>query len=287
MSDLHHECGIAAIYHLPGGDSSPLCPEIAHGVQAREEVSRLMPRMLLDIQNRGQLSAGFTTFNPRRNQLIDTYKEIGSVSEVFRINHRGKHESLMKEYGGRAAIGHRTRPFGNGLAATATRFPNGAAFRPTSSPSSSRQTAPEIAPDSDWPPVSVDTGGQSLQHNEPRGPFVRAAREPAGAWGSPPRRHDGRPGEDAQRRAGSARGCELSQRSTTEMPIDRAEPATTLMAASMSSALRSGSLRSAIDFSWARVMVPPDLWPGVSEPDFRPSSLRIRKLVGGVLYRSS
>ena len=88
MSELHHECGIAAIYHLPGGDSSPLCPEIAHGVQAREEVSRLMPRMLLDIQNRGQLSAGFTTFNPRRNQLIDTYKEIGSVSEVFRIKRR-------------------------------------------------------------------------------------------------------------------------------------------------------------------------------------------------------
>jgi amidophosphoribosyltransferase len=101
MSELHHECGIAAIYHLPGGDSSPLCPE-----QGREEVSRLMPRMLLDIQNRGQLSAGITTFDPGRNQLIDTHKEIGSVSEVFRINHRGKYESLMKEYAGRAAIGH-------------------------------------------------------------------------------------------------------------------------------------------------------------------------------------
>src|SRR5262245_2747869 len=101
MSELNHECGIAAIYHLPGGDPSPLCPE-----QGREEISRLMPRMLLDIQNRGQLSAGITSFNPRRNQLIDTHKEIGSVSEVFRINHRGKYESLMKEYSGRAAIGH-------------------------------------------------------------------------------------------------------------------------------------------------------------------------------------
>jgi amidophosphoribosyltransferase len=101
MSELHHECGVAAIYHLPGGPTSPLCPE-----QGPEEVSRLMPRMLLDIQNRGQLSAGLTSFNPERNQLIDTYKELGSVSEVFRLSHRGKCESLMKEYAGRAAIGH-------------------------------------------------------------------------------------------------------------------------------------------------------------------------------------
>ena len=65
-----------------------------------------MPRMLLDIQNRGQLSAGMTTFNPDRNQLIDTYKELGGVSEVFRLSHRGKAESLMRRYAGRAAIGH-------------------------------------------------------------------------------------------------------------------------------------------------------------------------------------
>ena len=65
-----------------------------------------MPRMLLDIQNRGQLSAGMTTFNPARNQLLSTYKEVGGVSEVFRMSHRGKFESLMKEYAGRAAIGH-------------------------------------------------------------------------------------------------------------------------------------------------------------------------------------
>ena len=65
-----------------------------------------MPRMLLDIQNRGQLSAGMTTYNPRRNQLIDTHKDIGSVSEVFRLNHQAKAESLMGEYVGPAAIGH-------------------------------------------------------------------------------------------------------------------------------------------------------------------------------------
>ena len=101
MSELYHECGVAAVYHLPGRAASPLCPE-----QGPEQASRLLPRMLLDIQNRGQLSAGMTTFNPERNQLIDTYKELGSVSEVFRLSHRGKCESLMNEYAGRAAIGH-------------------------------------------------------------------------------------------------------------------------------------------------------------------------------------
>ena len=101
MSELHHECGLAAIYHLPGGEASPLCTE--HGP---EEISRLMPRMLLDVQNRGQLSAGMTTFNLARNHLLSTYKELGVVSEVFRMGHRGKFESLMKEYAGRAAIGH-------------------------------------------------------------------------------------------------------------------------------------------------------------------------------------
>jgi amidophosphoribosyltransferase len=101
MSDLHEECGVAAIYHLPGRGVSPLCPE-----QGPEEISRLMPRMLLDIQNRGQLAAGMTTYNTRRHQLIDTHKEVGNVSEVFRLSHRGKYESLMQEYAGRAAIGH-------------------------------------------------------------------------------------------------------------------------------------------------------------------------------------
>ena len=101
MSDLHHECGLAAIYHLPGGEPSPLCT--AHGP---EEVSRLVPRMLRDIQNRGQLSAGMTAWNPARSQLLATYKEVGSVSEVFRMSHRGKYESLMEQHTGRAAIGH-------------------------------------------------------------------------------------------------------------------------------------------------------------------------------------
>lgn len=100
MSDIHHECGIAAVYHLPG-ESHPLCPE-----GGPDEVSRLLPRMLLDIQNRGQLAAGMTSFNPYRDQLLETHKEVGTVTEVFRLSHRKKAESLMRDYAGRAAIGH-------------------------------------------------------------------------------------------------------------------------------------------------------------------------------------
>ena len=64
MADLFHECGVAAIYHLPG-ETSSLAP--LHG---RNAVSRLIPRLLLDIQNRGQLAAGMTSYHPDRNQLI-------------------------------------------------------------------------------------------------------------------------------------------------------------------------------------------------------------------------
>lgn len=101
MSQLYHECGVAAVYHLPGDEVSSLCPQ-----NDADQVSRLIPRMLLDIQNRGQLSAGMTTYHPDRDQLIDTHKDVGSVSEVFRLSHHAKFESLMRKYSGRAAIAH-------------------------------------------------------------------------------------------------------------------------------------------------------------------------------------
>ncbi len=101
MSDLFHECGIAAVYHLPGMGTSRLAPP-----QGADETSRLMTRLLLDIQNRGQLAAGMTTYHPHRSQLIDTHKDVGTVTEVFSLNHQVLYEKLMKEYAGLAAIGH-------------------------------------------------------------------------------------------------------------------------------------------------------------------------------------
>src|SRR6516164_6347174 len=101
MDELHHECGIAAIYHFPSASPSRLVP-----AAGPEQVSRWMPRMLLDLQNRGQLAAGFTTFDPGRQQILHTYKQIGTVIEAFRLNHQAKYDSVMRQFAGRAAIGH-------------------------------------------------------------------------------------------------------------------------------------------------------------------------------------
>jgi amidophosphoribosyltransferase len=101
MDELQHECGIAAVYHLDSGPVSELVP-----TDAPSGASCLVPRMLLDMQNRGQLAAGFTTYEPGRSQIIDTHKDVGGVAEVFRMNHSGQFKRLMGEYAGRAAIGH-------------------------------------------------------------------------------------------------------------------------------------------------------------------------------------
>lgn len=103
MSELHHECGVAAIYHLPTGDVSELCSG-----GDRNNASRMIIRMLQDMQNRGQLSAGLCRYNeqPENGQLLDTYKELGSVQEAFKLAHSKRAETLMQEYLGPAAIGH-------------------------------------------------------------------------------------------------------------------------------------------------------------------------------------
>lgn len=101
MSELHHECGLVAVYYLGGDSTNSLIPS-----QGPEETSRLVPRMMLDIQNRGQLAAGITTYNPQRKQLLKTHRDLGGVSEVFRLNRKEESERLIRQNLGRAAIGH-------------------------------------------------------------------------------------------------------------------------------------------------------------------------------------
>ena len=101
MSELHHECGVAAIYHLSGRGRSPVCTS-----DGPREISRLLPRMLLDIQNRGQLAAGMATYDASRPRLIKTRRDVGTVTEVFRLNHRAKCEAIQRQLVGNAAIGH-------------------------------------------------------------------------------------------------------------------------------------------------------------------------------------
>ena len=101
MAELFHECGVAAIYHLPEAETSELVPR-----GRRELASRLMSQLLLDIQNRGQLAAGMTSFNPERNSLLRTHRDVGTVTEVFHLNHAEKYDALMDRLTGPAAIGH-------------------------------------------------------------------------------------------------------------------------------------------------------------------------------------
>ncbi len=101
MDDLQHECGVAALYHLPGPRVSPLVPD-----GDIRNVSRLMPRMLIDLQNRGQLAAGLTAYDADREVILETYKEIGTVIEAFRLSRDDKAKKIMSEHSGSACIGH-------------------------------------------------------------------------------------------------------------------------------------------------------------------------------------
>ncbi|HSG71204.1 MAG TPA: amidophosphoribosyltransferase, partial [Planctomycetaceae bacterium] len=96
-----HECGLAALYYLSSDDKSAIVP-----VGNPNKASRLMYRLLLDIQNRGELTAGMTCYSPDGRQSLDTRKDVGTVSEVFHLNHEEQFQKLMADYSGPAAIGH-------------------------------------------------------------------------------------------------------------------------------------------------------------------------------------
>src|ERR1043165_204038 len=102
MGELNHECGVAAFFHADGTSVSTLAPVAGD----RNSVARLIPRMLLDIQNRGQLAAGLTSNKPGRRALLKTHKELGPGAEAFRLNHRAKFEAIMRGQDGPVAIGH-------------------------------------------------------------------------------------------------------------------------------------------------------------------------------------
>ena len=101
--DIHHECGVAALYWMdkPVGKGGRVSRQVSN-----RDVTPLIPGMMLDIQNRGQLAAGISSYDPGRAQILDTYKEIGAVSEAFRMSHPGKYAAIIKKYAGRAIIGH-------------------------------------------------------------------------------------------------------------------------------------------------------------------------------------
>jgi amidophosphoribosyltransferase len=89
---LKEECGVAGVFDFGNGKARNVAP--------------LIVRALVDMQNRGQLSAGLTSYNPRRSRILQTHKGLGSVHEVFHLNEPREHRRLMDEYAGHAAIGH-------------------------------------------------------------------------------------------------------------------------------------------------------------------------------------
>jgi amidophosphoribosyltransferase len=101
--EIHDECGVAAVYLKENG-------------QPENKALFYLYKLLLNLQNRGQLSAGITTFNKNRKQILDTYRNIGTVNEVFRTNRKEQSMSLFKRYAGNKGIGHvRYATFGKDL----------------------------------------------------------------------------------------------------------------------------------------------------------------------------
>ncbi|HLC37147.1 MAG TPA: amidophosphoribosyltransferase [archaeon] len=93
--EVHEECGLAGIAifndlrnHPWGGSGYYLL------------------KMLHQQQNRGQLSAGISSFNPDRTQILDTFKDNGSVNEVFKLRHEYKFQHVLKKISGSRGIGH-------------------------------------------------------------------------------------------------------------------------------------------------------------------------------------
>jgi amidophosphoribosyltransferase len=93
FDDVKEECGICAVYIKENGDSA-------------NKALFYLYRLMLNLQNRGQLSAGVTTYNPDRAQILDTYKDLGHVNEVFRTSNPEKSYKIFKRYAGNKGIGH-------------------------------------------------------------------------------------------------------------------------------------------------------------------------------------
>src|SRR3989338_1109536 len=89
--EVKDECGIAAV-----------------SLKKEKENNALfyIYRLLLNLQNMGQLSAGVTTYNKEKAQLLSTYRNIGTVNEVFKTSDIQKSMQIFKNYSGIKGIGH-------------------------------------------------------------------------------------------------------------------------------------------------------------------------------------
>lgn len=90
-----HECGVAAICALKDGRPDH-----------ERNVVPYLPRMLLDMQIRGELSAGMSIYNPNRRRLIETHRDLGTVNQAFRLWSSAKARSIQERLSGSMGIAH-------------------------------------------------------------------------------------------------------------------------------------------------------------------------------------
>lgn len=95
MPGLNEKCGVAAVSISTPSKNHPF-----------GSAAHYLYKLLLQQQHRGQLSAGITTYNSMRPQLIDTHKELGRVNDVFHVSDDHRHHSILKRYAGTKGIGH-------------------------------------------------------------------------------------------------------------------------------------------------------------------------------------
>ncbi len=98
MDEAKEECGICAVY-LKGAD------------RGTTETPLVIINTLLQLQHRGQKSAGYAVYNPikpeeaRRKEIV-LYKGVGRVAEVFHLNQPPEYQTILKRGSGIAGIGH-------------------------------------------------------------------------------------------------------------------------------------------------------------------------------------
>ncbi|MBN2457502.1 class II glutamine amidotransferase [Candidatus Woesearchaeota archaeon] len=88
------------------GENCGICAVSTNKNSKAENIVYSIYKMLLNMQNRGQLSAGLSTFNPKRNNMLDTYKDLGLVNKVFRTESKNKIRAILERYDGESGIGH-------------------------------------------------------------------------------------------------------------------------------------------------------------------------------------
>src|SRR3989344_5103173 len=99
MEEVHEECGLAGVY----------LKNVEKDKSDLYIIPELLYTMLFEQQKRGQLSAGFSTYNPF-NELYETrlkhLREVGKVNDLYKANKEKERKSVIEIYRGVSGIGH-------------------------------------------------------------------------------------------------------------------------------------------------------------------------------------